>query len=71
MKRQNSLALELMLNQCSYQFTFSFAVIGTAFAFNLLFNIPVWIGVLIAGASTLLLLGLQKYGVMYHQLLIS
>lgn len=38
-------------------------VIGTAFAFNLLFHIPVWIGVLIAGSSTLLILGLQRYGV--------
>ncbi|CAL4900865.1 unnamed protein product [Urochloa decumbens] len=37
-------------------------VIGTAFAFNLLFHIPVWVGVLITGSSTLLLLGLQKYG---------
>uniref|UniRef100_A0A0D9WXD8 Metal transporter n=1 Tax=Leersia perrieri TaxID=77586 RepID=A0A0D9WXD8_9ORYZ len=36
---------------------------GTAFAFNLLFHIPVWTGVLIAGSSTLLLLGLQRYGV--------
>jgi Mn2+/Fe2+ NRAMP family transporter len=40
-----------------------FAVIGTAFAFNLLFHIPVWVGVLITGSSTLLLLGMQKYGV--------
>ncbi|XP_052160785.1 metal transporter Nramp1 [Oryza glaberrima] len=38
-------------------------VIGTGFAFNLLFHIPVWTGVLIAGSSTLLLLGLQRYGV--------
>lgn len=38
-------------------------VIGTAFAFNILFHIPVWVGVLITGTSTLLLLGLQKYGV--------
>ncbi|XP_015694877.1 metal transporter Nramp1 isoform X1 [Oryza brachyantha] len=38
-------------------------VIGTGFAFNLLFHIPVWSGVLIAGSSTLLLLGLQRYGV--------
>lgn len=38
-------------------------VIGTAFALNMLFNIPVWIGVLLTGFSTLILLALQKYGV--------
>nr|GEZ52499.1 metal transporter Nramp5-like [Tanacetum cinerariifolium] len=38
-------------------------VIGTAFALNILFKIPVWVGVLLTGFSTLLLLGLQKYGV--------
>lgn len=38
-------------------------VIGTAFALNILFHIPVWTGVLITGLSTLLLLGLQRYGV--------
>jgi len=38
-------------------------VIGTAFALKLLFHIPVWVGVLITGSSTLLLLGLQRYGV--------
>ncbi|KAL6962193.1 hypothetical protein U1Q18_037149, partial [Sarracenia purpurea var. burkii] len=37
-------------------------VIGTAFALNILFHIPVWVGVLLTGLSTLLLLGLQKYG---------
>ncbi|KAK7836466.1 metal transporter nramp1 [Quercus suber] len=37
-------------------------VIGTAFALNILFRIPVWIEVLIIGLSTLLLLGLQRYG---------
>ncbi|KAI4972291.1 metal transporter Nramp1-like [Hordeum vulgare subsp. vulgare] len=46
-------------------------VIGTAFAFNLLFNIPVWIGVLIAGSSTLLLLGLQRYGVRKLEFLVA
>ena len=61
--------MNMCLSVCSYQFTFSFAVIGTAFAFKLLFNIPVWIGVLIAGTSTLLLLGLQRYGVMDQQLI--
>ncbi|XP_021298081.1 metal transporter Nramp6-like isoform X2 [Herrania umbratica] len=37
-------------------------VIGTAFALNMLFNIPVWIGVLLTGLSTLVLLALQQYG---------
>ncbi|XP_047323265.1 metal transporter Nramp5-like [Impatiens glandulifera] len=46
-------------------------VIGTAFALNILFHIPVWVGVLITGLSTLLLLGLQKYGVRKLELLIS
>nr|AER41569.1 metal+transporter+Nramp6 [Oryza brachyantha] len=46
-------------------------VIGTAFAFNILFHIPVWVGVLITGSSTLLLLGLQKYGVRKLEFLIS
>ncbi|CAI0395678.1 unnamed protein product [Linum tenue] len=47
------------------------AVIGTAFALNILFHIPVWAGVLLTGSSTLLLLGLQKYGVRKLELLIS
>lgn len=38
-------------------------VIGTAFALNILFHIPVWAGVLITGCSTLLFLGLQRFGV--------
>ncbi|KAH7435621.1 hypothetical protein KP509_06G072100 [Ceratopteris richardii] len=38
-------------------------VLGTAFALNLLFNIPVWAGVLLTGLSTLVLLALQQYGV--------
>jgi manganese transport protein len=38
-------------------------VIGTAFALNMLFRIPVWCGVLITGLSTLMLLLLQQYGV--------
>ncbi|CAK7346937.1 unnamed protein product [Dovyalis caffra] len=47
------------------------SVIGTAFALNILFNIPVWVGVLCTGCSTLLLLGLQKYGVRKLELLIA
>ncbi|GAA0167828.1 secondary carrier transporter [Lithospermum erythrorhizon] len=46
-------------------------VIGTAFALNILFNVPVWVGVLITGFSTLLLLGLQRYGVRKLELLIA
>ncbi|KAJ4749078.1 Metal transporter Nramp5 [Rhynchospora pubera] len=46
-------------------------VIGTAFALNILFHIPIWVGVLITGSSTLLLLGLQRYGVRKLELLIS
>ncbi|KAK3023056.1 hypothetical protein RJ639_044772 [Escallonia herrerae] len=47
------------------------AVIGTAFALNILFNIPVWAGVLFTGLSTLLLLGLQRYGVRKLEILIA
>lgn len=38
-------------------------VIGTAFALNILFNVPIWSGVLLAGLNTLLLLGLQRFGI--------
>ncbi|KAJ0577442.1 putative NRAMP family protein [Helianthus annuus] len=46
-------------------------VIGTAFGLNILFKIPVWVGVLLTGLSTLLLLGLQKYGVRKLEILIA
>ncbi|KAL7117176.1 hypothetical protein ACP275_03G056300 [Erythranthe tilingii] len=46
-------------------------VIGTAFALNILFHIPVWVGVLLTGLSTLLLLGVQRYGVRKLELLIA
>ncbi|CAH8381181.1 unnamed protein product [Eruca vesicaria subsp. sativa] len=46
-------------------------VIGTAFALNMLFNIPVWIGVLLTGFSTLILLALQKYGIRKLEFLIA
>ncbi|KAM0007996.1 putative NRAMP family protein [Helianthus debilis subsp. tardiflorus] len=46
-------------------------VIGTAFGLNILFKIPVWVGVLLTGFSTLLLLGLQKYGVRKLEILIA
>ena len=44
-------------------------VIGTAFALNILFKVPVWAGVLFTGLSTLLLLGLQRYGVIFNFIL--
>uniref|UniRef100_A0A0D9WT78 Metal transporter n=1 Tax=Leersia perrieri TaxID=77586 RepID=A0A0D9WT78_9ORYZ len=46
-------------------------VIGTAFALNMLFKIPVWCGVLITGLSTLMLLFLQQYGVRKLEFLIA
>lgn len=46
-------------------------VIGTAFALNMLFNIPVWCGVLLTGLSTLVLLALQQYGVRKLEFLIA
>ncbi|XP_044511311.1 metal transporter Nramp5-like isoform X2 [Mangifera indica] len=46
-------------------------VVGTAFALNILFHIPVWVGVLITGFSTLLFLGLQRYGVRKLEMLIA
>ncbi|XP_059630311.1 metal transporter Nramp7.2-like [Cornus florida] len=46
-------------------------VIGTAFALNILFHVPVWAGVLSTGFSTLVLLGLQKYGVRKLEMLIA
>ncbi|VVA91493.1 unnamed protein product [Arabis nemorensis] len=46
-------------------------VIGTAFALNMLFNIPVWIGVLLTGLSTLILLALQQYGIRKLEFLIA
>ncbi|KAK6153779.1 hypothetical protein DH2020_013418 [Rehmannia glutinosa] len=46
-------------------------VIGTAFALNMLFRIPLWCGVLITGLSTLFLLLLQQYGVRKLEILIA
>ncbi|XP_051152631.1 metal transporter Nramp6 [Andrographis paniculata] len=46
-------------------------VIGTAFALNMLFKIPLWCGVLITGLSTLILLLLQQYGVRKLEILIA
>ncbi|GMQ09223.1 hypothetical protein CsSME_00052673 [Camellia sinensis var. sinensis] len=46
-------------------------VIGTAFALNMLFKIPMWAGVLLTGLSTLMLLALQRYGVRKLELFIA
>ncbi|CAK9168738.1 unnamed protein product [Ilex paraguariensis] len=46
-------------------------LIGTAFGLNILFHIPLWAGVLLTGLSTLLLLGLQRYGVRKLEILIT
>ncbi|GMY06108.1 metal transporter Nramp6-like [Fagus crenata] len=46
-------------------------VIGTAFALNMLFSIPIWCGVLLTGLSTLILLALQQYGVRKLEFLIA
>ncbi|KAJ4966064.1 hypothetical protein NE237_017913 [Protea cynaroides] len=46
-------------------------VIGTAFALNILLHIPLWVGVLLTGSSTLLLLGLQKYGIRKLEIVIA
>ncbi|KAB1221005.1 Metal transporter Nramp5 [Morella rubra] len=46
-------------------------MIGTAFALNILFHIPIWAGVLLTGLSTLLFLGLQRYGVRKLEMLIA
>lgn len=46
-------------------------VIGTAFALNILFNVPIWCGVLITGLSTLVLLLLQQYGVRKLEIFIA
>ncbi|OMO72971.1 Natural resistance-associated macrophage protein [Corchorus olitorius] len=46
-------------------------VIGTAFALEILFKVPMWIGVLLAGLNTLLLLGLQRYGIRKLEIVIG
>ncbi|CAL5018476.1 unnamed protein product [Urochloa decumbens] len=37
-------------------------VLGTAFAFNILLKIPVWAGVILTVLSTLVILGVQRFG---------
>lgn len=46
-------------------------VLGTAFALNLLFHLPLWAGVLLTGLSTLMLLALQQYGVRKLEIVIA
>ncbi|XVF59118.1 hypothetical protein PTKIN_Ptkin07bG0249500 [Pterospermum kingtungense] len=46
-------------------------VIGTAFALEVLFKLPMWIGVLFAGLNALLLLGLQRYGIRKLEIVIA
>eukprot|EP00899_Mesostigma_viride_P008608 jgi/Mesvir1/17749/Mv12100-RA.1 len=46
-------------------------VIGTAFALQMLFGLPLWLGVVLTGADTMLLLAVQRYGVRRIELLIS
>ncbi|KAM7250165.1 hypothetical protein ACFE04_022048 [Oxalis oulophora] len=46
-------------------------VIGTTFALNILFKVPLWAGVLFTGFKTLLSIGLQGYGVIKLEILIA
>jgi len=46
-------------------------VIGTAYALNMLFRLPLWLGVIFTGFSTLGFLVLQQYGVRKLELFIS
>ncbi|MFQ6651964.1 hypothetical protein Gotur_024066, partial [Gossypium turneri] len=47
------------------------ADIPEAFGLNILFNVPVWVRVSLTGLSTLLLLGLQRYGLRKLEMLIA
>lgn len=58
-----SFSLNLLIDKLCFLL---FAVIGTAFALNMLFSIPIWCGVLLTGLSTLILLALQQYGVSWY-----
>jgi Mn2+/Fe2+ NRAMP family transporter len=46
-----------------YKHVVLLSVLGTAFAFNILLKIPVWAGAIVTVFSTLLLLGVQRFGV--------
>ncbi|KAK4859811.1 hypothetical protein QYF36_012272 [Acer negundo] len=65
------IAADIPEGMTKYIFLNYLVMIGTAFALNILFNIPVWVGVLLTGLSTLLLLGLQRYGVRKLEMLIA
>ncbi|KAH7833343.1 hypothetical protein Vadar_005290 [Vaccinium darrowii] len=51
--------------------TLNLYIIGTASALHILFHIPLWVGVLMTGLSTLLLLGLQRYGVRKLEMVVT
>ncbi|WVZ83598.1 hypothetical protein U9M48_030729 [Paspalum notatum var. saurae] len=46
-------------------------VLGTAFAFNILFKIPVWAGVILTVLSTIVFLGVQRFGARKLELIIA
>eukprot|EP01119_Soliformovum_irregulare_P015574 TRINITY_DN4394_c0_g1_i1.p1 TRINITY_DN4394_c0_g1~~TRINITY_DN4394_c0_g1_i1.p1 ORF type:complete len:565 (-),score=117.90 TRINITY_DN4394_c0_g1_i1:40-1542(-) len=46
-------------------------IIGTAFALNMLFGLPLWAGVLITAIDTMLFLAVQYFGVRYLELFIA
>uniref|UniRef100_J3L0A8 Metal transporter n=1 Tax=Oryza brachyantha TaxID=4533 RepID=J3L0A8_ORYBR len=46
-------------------------VLGTALAYNMLLHIPFWAGVLVCGASTILILGLQSCGARKLEFIVS
>eukprot|EP00249_Psilotum_nudum_P009074 c21691_g2_i1 orf=165-1331(-) len=48
----------------------AFAVIGTAYALNLLFQLQLWVGVILTGFSTLFFLAVQQFGVRKLEFLI-
>ncbi|KAM0007997.1 putative NRAMP family protein [Helianthus debilis subsp. tardiflorus] len=65
------IAADIPEGMISLNLSMNLLLIGTAFGLNILFKIPVWVGVLLTGFSTLLLLGLQKYGVRKLEILIA
>ncbi|KAJ0747487.1 putative NRAMP family protein [Helianthus annuus] len=65
------IAADIPEGMISLNLSMNFMLIGTAFGLNILFKIPVWVGVLLTGLSTLLLLALQKYGVRKLEILIA
>jgi len=46
-------------------------IIGTAFALNMLFGLPLWAGVVITGADTMLFLAVQYFGIRYLEAFIG